>query len=179
MRYQLDRGFEYGSLYSGGQMLAARLTGAEIVIGRDHASFSTSTLWSPALLGWVFPVQAAALLAVCAVYARRGMRETVRYTGAAVLALVVTGKAFSPQYLIWLLPYVAVLEGPVARRGRWLFAAVCAATVLAPAGARFLPRTSLWVILAYNLRNVLIVWLFFVLVFGPSAGRIDGDGPES
>ena len=175
VRYHTGRGFEYGSLYSGAQMLAAKLAGAEITISRDHASYSSITAWSGAMTAWVLPLQAATLLLVCVVFARRGMGEGVRYSGAAVLAYIVTGKVFSPQYLIWLIPFMAVLEGPIAARGRRLFAAVCAMTLLAPAGLRSLPRTSLWVIVPYNARNALIVWLLLLLVFGPSSGRSDDD----
>lgn len=175
LRYHTERGFEYGSLYSGAQMLAAKLAGAKITISRDHASFSTITAWSGAMTAWVLPIQAATLLLVCVVFARRGMGEGMRYSGAAVLAYIVTGKVFSPQYLIWLIPFMAVLEGPIAARGRRLFAAVCAMTLLAPASLGWLPRTSLWVIVPYNARNALIVWLLLLLVFGPSSGRSDDD----
>ncbi len=187
LRFQADRELEYGSLYSGGQMLAAKLLGATITIGRDHSSFSTSTPWSEGLLKIVFPIQAAAVIGVCWVFARRGRRELVRYSAAAVLAFIATNKVFSPQFLIWLIPYMAVLEGPVGRRGRWLFLATCGATLLAPAGLSSLPRTSLWIILAYNVRNVLVAWLLLVLVFGPAApdsdaadetGRTRPDQPE-
>ena len=176
LRYHLGRGFEYGSLYSGAQMLAAKVLGSEIIISRDHASFSTITPWSGPLLAPVFFVQVAALLVVRGVFARRGMGEVVRYSGAAVLAFIVAGKVFSPQYLIWLLPYIAVLEGPIAPRGHRLFVATCVATLLAPAALNYLPRTSLWVILAYNARNLLIVWLLILLCSapepnGPTTGR--------
>jgi hypothetical protein len=166
LRYQLERGFEYGSLYSGVQMLAAKALGAPIVIARDHAAWSSITPWSAPLSVLVFPIQAAAMLIVWVTYVRRGMAEGFRYSGAAVLALVLTGKVFSPQYLLWLVPYIAVLDGPVARRGSWIFAAGCAAALLAPAAAGFLPRTSAWVILAFNLKNVLFLWLLAVLTFG-------------
>ncbi len=169
LHYHLERGFEYGSVYSGLQMLAAKLAGAEIFISRDHGCFSSITPWSKSLLHAVLPIQALAIVMTCAVFVRRGMTEGVRYTGAAILAFIVTGKVFSPQYLIWMMPYIAVLHGPIAVRGRWLFIAVCAATLLAPSGLSSLPRTSLWVILAYNVRNVLIVWLFVLLVWGRSA----------
>ncbi|HZW30274.1 MAG TPA: hypothetical protein VFF52_06160 [Isosphaeraceae bacterium] len=165
--YQLGRGFEYGSLYSGAQMLAAKLVGAEIVIARDHAAWSSITPWSQHLSALVFPTQLVAILTVCLVFQRRGMTEGVRYTGAAILAFVVTSKVFSPQYLIWLIPFIAILEGPIARRGCWLFAAGCAATLLAPATTNLFPRTSAWVILAYNLKNVLFLALLGLLTFGP------------
>jgi hypothetical protein len=175
LRYQVERSFEYGSLYSGIQMLFAKLVGAEIVIGRDHASWSSITPWSARLLAWALPIQLTSILVVCGVFARRGMSAGVRYSAAAVLGLIITGKVFSPQYLIWLMPFIAVLDGPVASRSRRLFAAVCAATVLAAACLNFLSRTSAWVILAYNVRNVLIVWLWLWLVFGPRGDWADND----
>ena len=177
IRFQAGRGFEYGSLYSGGQMLAARVAGVPITVARDHSSFSTTTPWSGALLPWVFPIQAASVLAVAAVFARRGGREGLRYQGAAVLAFIVAGKVFSPQFLIWLVPYVAVLEGPIARRGRWLFVAACALTLIAPGLVGFSGRTGLGSILAYNVRNVLLLGLFGLLVSGPLAPADDRTGP--
>ena len=118
---------------------------------------------------------------VCGVYLRRGMREGVRYSGAAVLAFIVTSKVFSPQYLIWLMPYVAVLEEPISRWGRWIFAAGCAAALLAPASLNHLPWTSPWIILAFNVKNAIFLWLLALLTFGPVAGAaragID-DGPD-
>jgi hypothetical protein len=176
--YQLGRGFEYGSLYSGVQMLAAKLVGAEIGIVRDHAAFSSITPWSARLGALVLPIQLALLLVVCATFVRRGMREGVRYSGAAVLAFVIGGKVFSPQYLIWLVPYIAALEGPIAARGRRLFAAGCLATLLAPAGLGIFSRTDLGIILAYNAKNLLFAWLLLVLLFGPAAEGEASPVPE-
>lgn len=175
--YQLGRGFEYGSLYSGAQMLAAKLVGAEIVIARDHAAWSSITPWSQRLALLVLPTQLVAILSVCLVFQRRGMAEGVRYSGAAILAFIVTAKVFSPQYLIWLIPFIAVLDGPIARRGCWLFAAGCAATLLAPATTNVFPRTSAWVILAYNIKNVLFLALLILLTFGPGLLRRDRSQP--
>lgn len=161
--YQLGRGFEFGSLYSGLQMLAAKLLGAEIAVIRDHAAWSSVTPWTNGWLPFALPVQAAAVLAVVLVFVRRGGVEGMRYAGAAILAFIVTGKVFSPQYLIWLVPFIAVLEGPSSRRGFWIFAAGCAATLAGPALAGPFGRTSLVVILAYNLKNALFLWLLAVL----------------
>ena len=178
--YQLGRGFEYGSLYSGFQMLAARAVGAPIEVVRDHAAWASITPWSSSLLPLVLPIQALAILAVCGVFWRRGMSEGVRYSGAAILAFIVTGKVFSPQYLIWLLPFVAVLQRPVARPAFWLFAAGCAATLIAPSLTGTFPRTSAPVILAYNIKNLLFLTLLALLVFGPGSGtRGPSDGTQS
>jgi len=179
IQYHSGRGFEYGSLGSGLQMLAAKVVGSAIVISRDHGSYSTITPWSGLLLRGIFPLQTATILVISWVYLRRGAVETLRYSGAAVLGFIVTGKVFSPQYLIWLIPFMASLEGPVARRSRWLFLVVCISTLVAPSGLNYLPRTSLWVILAYNGRNVLIVWLLILLIFGPASPRAHNDQGEA
>lgn len=170
--YQLGRGFEFGSLYSGVQMLAAKAVGAEIAVVRDHAAWASVTPWSPQLLRIVLPVQAATILLVCTVFVRRGMTEGVRFSSAAILAFIIAGKVFSPQYLIWLLPFIAVLERPIARRAFWLFAAGCAATLIAPALTAWYPRTEAVVILAYNIKNALFVALLAVLTFSHTT-----DGP--
>jgi hypothetical protein len=172
--YQLDRGFEFGSLYSGAQMLAVKAIGDEIAVVRDHAAWSSVTRWSPRLLPLVLPIQAATILIVCGLFVRRGMTEGVRYCGAAILAFIITGKVFSPQYLIWLLPFIAVLEGRIARPAFWLFNAGCAATLIAPALIGSFSRTDFTVILAYNLKNAIFLALLALLTFGPSSG--DGEG---
>lgn len=173
LRYQLGRGFEFGSVWSGLQMLAAKAVGAEIAIVRDRAAWASVTPWTPRLLALAMPIQAVAVLAVVVIFMARGRVEGVRYSGAAILAFIVAGKVFSPQYLIWLLPFIVVLEGPIAARGFRIFAAGCAATLVAPALVQWFPRDGLVVILAYNLKNALFLALLALLTVGP-AGRSRG-----
>ncbi len=168
LRYQTDRGFEYGSLYAGGLMLVAWTTGGSIVTGRDHSSYSITTPASPGLLGWVPFIQAAVVIGVCVVSTRRSGHEPIRYASAAVVGLIAAGKVFSPQFLIWLIPLITVLEGQVGRRARWLFGAVVVSTLLAQGSLSHWPRTSLATILVFNARNVLVVWLWFVLIWTPT-----------
>ncbi|MCA1686318.1 MAG: DUF2029 domain-containing protein [Planctomycetia bacterium] len=175
--YHVGRGFEYGSLYSGLQLLAAKAVGGDILIARDHASYSSFTRWSPRLIPLVFPLQGFTVLLVWVIFNRRGGREVVRYSGAAILAFIVTGKVFSPQFLIWLIPFISVLEGSIAKRGRRVFAAGCLATLLAPSGTPYFPRTSYWIIVPYNVKNALFLWLLYVLVCGPAADRADDELP--
>ncbi len=165
LRYHVDRGFELGSVYSGLQMLAARAVGAEIEVIRHRAAWSSVTAWTARLLPLVFPIQAAAVLVVALTFVRRGQDDGMRYSAAAILAFVVTGKVFSPQYLIWLVPFMAVLEVPWSRKAGWIFAAGCAATLAAPALVASFPRTGIMVILAYNFKNALFLWLLALLTF--------------
>ena len=167
LEYQLGRGFEFGSLYSGVQMLAAWIGGAEMSVVRDRAAWASVTASTEHLLPVVLPIQLATLAAVVWIFSRRFRDDGLRASGAAILAFIVTGKVFSPQYLIWLLPFVAVLDGPLGRRAFWLFAAGCGATLIAPALTAWYPRTGLPVILAYNLKNALFLMLLGLLAFGP------------
>lgn len=177
--FQLERGFEYGSVYSGLQMMAAKAVDAPIAVVRDHVAWSSITPWSTRLSALVFPLQAASILLVCIVFVRRGMTDVVRYSGAAILAVIITGKVFSTQFLIWLMPFIAALNPPVARRASWIFAAGCLTALLAPGLTGLFPRTGTWVILAYNVKNALFVWLFTVLILGPTTdGHRDGLDPE-
>lgn len=173
LAYQAGRGLEYGSLYSGLQMLAAKATGAGIEIVRDRAAWASVTPWTPRLLPLVLPLQAAAILWVAIVHARRGKAEGVRYSGAAILAFIVAGKVFSPQFLIWLLPFIAALEGPIARWSFGLFAAGIAAMLIVPAMAATFPRDSLVLILAGNLKNGIFLAMLGVLVLGPPSRTSD------
>ncbi len=168
LSYQIGRGLEYGSVYSSLQMLAAKATGERIEIVRDRAAWASVTPWTPHLLPLVLPIQAAAVLWVAIVHARRGAREGVRYSAAAILAFVVAGKVFSPQFLIWLLPFVAAIEGPAARRSFLLLTAGTAATLIVPAMAGTFPRESLVLILAGLFKNAIFLVMLGVLVLGPS-----------
>ncbi|HWE36890.1 MAG TPA: glycosyltransferase 87 family protein [Isosphaeraceae bacterium] len=165
--YHIGRGIEYGSVLSCAQMLAAKLAGASIVVGRDHVSFSTTTPWTPALVRLALPLQAGLLLVVWGTFVARGSRELPRYCAAALFAFILGGKVFSPQYLIWPIPFLAALDGPAAPRARLLFAAGLVATTLAPSLMHVLGRTNLYVILAYNAKNLVFLSLLAWLTFGP------------
>jgi hypothetical protein len=79
---------------------------------------------------------------------------------AALLALIVTNKVFSPQYVAWLLPFVPFLP----TRKAILAAVVFALTLMVfPAAYHPLVKQALPAILLLNLRNVLalglLVWV--------------------
>jgi hypothetical protein len=74
-------------------------------------------------------LQLAALAWVWLGFARGPMttERLVRYSAAAVVAFVVLGKVLSPQFLVWLVPLVALVGG---RRGLWAGGLLAAALVL-------------------------------------------------
>ena len=76
-------------------------------------SFVSLNLSGP-LDAWLRPLSAVALLAgVCFVYWRqaRGRLSVGRAFLGCLCIVLVTNKIFSPQYLIWVLPVVAAVEG--------------------------------------------------------------------
>ena len=119
--------------------------------------------------GFALPVQAATLLLVMARFWRSGMTEGMRFSAAAVVAFIITGKVLSPQYLIWLFPFLAVLDGPTGSLARRLFLLGCLSTAMLYPGPGFVMvlNHQAGAILLLNLRNVLLVWLLALLLFGP------------
>ncbi len=88
---------------------------------------------------------------------------------ALIAAFLVTNKVFSPQYLVWLCPFVPFLE----RRQVWTFFAVAVLTAVAyPCLSRYgdLPRAELAAVMTINLRNALMVYLAIDLTL--SAGTL-------
>jgi hypothetical protein len=113
---------------------------------------------------------AAALVAVWALYARLPAdgELLVMYAAAAVAATLAFGKVFSPQFVIWLVPFVPLVRG---RRGVAASALLAATLVLTQlwfpqhywALADGLAQRESWLLLA---RDVAVVALAVVLAWG-------------
>jgi len=167
LEYHLGRGLELKSLYAGVLMSLAKLTGAQIRGQLAHGSLEIITPGSGAALALAFPLQAAALLLVLWRFYRSGMRDPIRYCGAAVLAFIIFGKAFSSHFMIWLIPFVVLLEGSTGRRARPLFLACClGTTAIFPWAAARLYMFAPFAIALLNARNLLLLVLLGVLLFG-------------
>jgi hypothetical protein len=116
------------------------------------------------------------LLVVMWRFRRSGMREPVRYAGAAVLAFMITGKVFSPQLMIWLFPFMAALGGRTGQLSRWLFLISCLLTTALFPWVHFeLMDAELWALGLLNLRNFLLMSVLALLLFGPESrsGGVD------
>jgi hypothetical protein len=75
-------------------------------------------------------VEIAALVALWLAFARADASRDrfLRYSAAAVCAFVAFGKVLSPQYLIWLIPLVAVVRGARGAAALALLTAACVLT---------------------------------------------------
>lgn len=135
---------------------------------------------SPILLALVAPAMLGALAAVCAITWRRlraatgdgasagrgaSVKERVlgEGTAAALVALMVTGKVFSPQYLVWLLPLGLLLALGRAGRDRALLAALLLAAMgltqlIFPFSYGALMALAPAACALVLLRNALLVW---------------------
>ncbi len=111
-------------------LLAAHQLGV-LQVGLDFSHTSVNLGGASAHLAAACSVAAeiAVLLYVWIAFARRDVdrRALVRGATTAVLTFVVLGKVFSPQFLLWLVPLVALVGGTLALAG---CAAVGAAIVL-------------------------------------------------
>jgi hypothetical protein len=186
--YHAERGLEVGSSLGGIVLLVGALTGRPVPCVFDHNAYHVAPDWGSRLAPLAFPIQAATLLLVMWRFWRSGMAEGMRYSAAATLAFIVAGKVLSPQYLIWPLPFLAVLDGPTGRLARPIFLLCCLTTMLIYPGPGFamILDHKVGAIMLLNLRNALLVWLLAVLLYGPAgagdlAGRPPGgaESPES
>jgi len=167
LQYHLGRGLEIGSLYSGALFLLAQLTGSWISHQYSHSSEALLTPWSNTVAGFTLPLQFLAMGFTLWRFAKSGIQDGVRYAGASVLAFLLTGKVLSPQYILWLLPFIAVLEGKTGERARLLFLLIClATTAIYPWGFTALVNLEPWAFHLLNLRNLLLAALWAILLFG-------------
>ena len=106
------------------------LTGAEMV--GSHGSQNLAGGFADALATAQTVLQVAVVVGIWVWFARRhrGRHELVRASAAAVVAFVALGKVLSPQFLLWLLPFVPLVRG---RRGASASVLLASALVLTQA----------------------------------------------
>ncbi len=168
--YHAGRGLEIESLFGGALFLAGTISRSKTPWVFDHNAYHLSSEWGARLAFLTFPVQATALLLVMWAFRRSGMAEGVRFSAAAVLAFIVFGKVLSPQYMIWLFPFVAVLGGRTGSVARKIFLMVCVTTAMIYPGPGF-PMVldhQAGAMLLLNLRNGLLLWLLAMLIYCPA-----------
>jgi hypothetical protein len=167
--------------YAGGRPLQAESTPASLLwLGSlfgipafPNYSYVSLNLVGP-LDGVLKQLSAVALVGGCLiVYWRqaRGKLTVGRAVIACLCVVLVTNKIFSPQYLIWVLPVVAYIEG-----FSWAWITICFLTTLdfpfiyqmrhpiltVPYSWQFLPVVAV--------RNGLLLWMTFRAIIGPEVG---------
>jgi len=100
-------------------------------------------------------------------------RDLVMSAAASVLAFVALGKVLSPQYVIWLAPFAALVWARGAKAAGALIAAGVALTqVEFPRHYFDLVNGETWVVVVIGLRNAALVAALGVILWqGPGAAR--------
>jgi uncharacterized membrane protein len=113
---QLTRPLQIETLGSAILLAAHQAFGLSITMKASHGSQNLDGTLPSVLAAVQTALQVLALVAVWVAFARGpATRERlVRYSAAAICAFVALGKVLSPQFLIWLVPLVALVGG---RRG--------------------------------------------------------------
>jgi hypothetical protein len=177
--YQAQRGLEIESIGGGVVLLDGLVRGQTVEM---HSPFKAVEVFGPLARSWlgVLPALTVAAFAALAAAGWRSVRVDLRssgrvraetlvaITGAAVMILLVTSKVFSIQYVVWLLPFAALLRGWTF----WLAAAIVALTMpIHPLLFGELTRQEPLAVLLLNVRNGLLLLLLGVGAVQLAAGR--------
>ena len=92
----------------------------------------------------------------------------VAYLAATLLVLLLTNKVFSPQYVVWMLPFGALLRRPQA----YLLLVICVLTIVVfPLNYQALLKMQPLLVLILNARNLLLALLAVWLLAGHVSTR--------
>ncbi len=175
---QLGRPLQIESLGAGLLLAAHQAFGLRIAMRSGAGSQNLVGTLPDALAAAQSFVQAVVLVAVWVRFAR-GPAEPerlARYSAAAVVAFVALGKVLSPQFLIWLVPLVALVRG---RAALLLVAALVATQLWFPFRYWELVRDfdplASWLVLLRDLLLVALLWTLLTRAREPRPA-IDGSG---
>ena len=178
---QTSRPLEIESLGASLMLAAHQLWGAQLTADISHGSFNLGGGTAGLFASVESALTVVALIAVWLSFTRgpASAERLLRTSAAAVCAFVIFDRVLSPQYLIWLVPLVALVLG---RRGVAAAVLIAAAMVLT---ALWLDRTHFFA-LALNFdardswlelaRNLVLVVLLGVLAWPDTTRRRTGAG---
>jgi len=169
---QLSRPLQIESLGAALIVISHHVFGTGVTMVSSRGSQNIAGTGANAV-GWLQTVlQLGTLVAVWIAFARRRRTrdELVQFSAAAVVAFIALGKVLSPQFLVWLIPFV-----PLVRR-RAACALFAVALVLTQAWfpqhywryALHFDETVSWLVLA---RDLVLLALLAALVMPPRAVR--------
>lgn len=172
LNYQRDRGIEIESVVGGLALLADNIAGIDARVSFGFGSFEVESpvvdaLAAPAFIGEL--VLGLALLVAGAFAFIRDARRfgsvmprtLIAYIVATLLVAMLTNKVLSPQYMVWLLPFGALLP----RRQAFLLLGLCVLTTFVyPFGFDALRAGDPLVVAVVNVRNLLLLVMFVWLI---------------
>jgi hypothetical protein len=114
---QTGRPLQIETLGSALLVAASHLTGLKVAVSNGFGSQNLASRFSGIAATLTTVAELGTLLFVWWRYARskdESVDELLRYAAAAIVAFVAFGKVLSPQFMVWLVPAVALVAG---RRG--------------------------------------------------------------
>jgi hypothetical protein len=183
LAYQVDRGLQLETVGAGLVLLGHLVGSVPVTVVDAFGSLQLSMPTAPDLVGAivtadsVFTVLGVGLVAWLATVrfrrewstsGRIALESVAMASVAALVALLVTSKVFSAQYLLWFLPLVPLL--PLRQRGLAIAIAAVSAFIY-PMNYEALWQLDPGLILVLNARNLLLVgllaWAIVELRRGP------------
>ena len=180
LQFQVERGLHVETLWAGLIMVIDSVRNSPLSIENYHNAGMLLGKGTDRVLHLVFPVQAAAVLLVMWRFWRTGADDPLRYTGAAILAFIITGVALSPQYLMWPIPFIAISEGRASSLLRWLFfLSLVITTLIFPLTYGSLLHFEFWAVGLLNLRNALLLLILILWMLAPGSDLTIGQGQRA
>ena len=177
--YQFARGLQVESGGGGLVLLAHTFSLADASIGFSHYSFESDSSLSKPIVSALTPLTIGLFVVIFGACFRRLRAERVQlgeaqsetvvaYLAATLLVLLLTNKVFSPQYLVWMLPFGALFRRPQA----YLLLVICVLTILVfPLNYQALLKMQPLLVLILNARNLLLALLAVWLLAGHFSTR--------
>ena len=182
LRYHQLRGLQLESLPAGAIVLAHVMGLTTARLDFNYGALHLVSPLASVALQWLpiaFLGLYAAVLACCVARFREEQAaggvtnaSLAAFCFVALLAFIVTNKVFSPQYIIWLLPFAPLLRP----RQAGALLAICALTIaLFPFDYDQLLAMEIWPVLLLNLRNLLaLALLIWLLIDRAPLARVQG-----
>jgi len=173
LSYHQERGFQIESVIGGALWLGDTMGLVPVTWIFNYGAYHISSPVANALIPWQAALFPLGLGGVVLVYLERfqeerrstgevGCNSLIRGTVVMLLAALVGNKVFSPQFLIWLIPFVPLLPGRTVA----LFAGIAALTIYVyPFQYQPFLNGELVPVLALNCRNLLVIALTLVVLF--------------
>jgi hypothetical protein len=172
LSYHQMRGLNIDSLPGGIFLLMKAMGSTSIQITHDFGSFNIEAFYSNPVIPWLTPLTFI-ILGIVIIYGFIRFRQAMNkyrsisshslaaYTLLALLAFILTSKVFSPQYIIWLLPFVPLIE---VRQARFFMIIAALTMILYPFIYALLIEAEPASVLMLNLRNLLAIgWFVWIL----------------
>lgn len=164
LRYQRERGLQVESSYAGLLLLAKPQFHLDLWPAFSHGAHDIAGPMATRAAALAGLLQPAALLAVTALALRRRL-PLPRGCAALLAVAILTANVFSPQYLLWLMPFACAACGPSLRRGAPLLVGIALLTsLLFPALYPALTAGHFGAALVLCARNLLLVALLVTFV---------------